>query len=122
MATQLFQELRGATRPAFGSVVAQAIGAVENAVLDVKAKALGLPCYELLGGRMRDRIRVYWSHCATWRIAAPQFYPPAIKTLDDVRAMGQEVRNKGFTALKTNVFRFTEKGARSWAPGGPTSA
>lgn len=114
---RLFQELRGATRPAFGSVVAQAIGAVENALLDLKAKALGLPCFELLGGRMRERIRVYWSHCATWRIVAPQFYPPAIRTLDDVRAMGREVREKGFTALKTNVFRFTDEGARSWAPG-----
>jgi len=47
--------------------VAQALGAIENALLDTKAKLLGVPCYELLGGKIRDRIRVYWSHCATWR-------------------------------------------------------
>ena len=51
--------------------MAQAIGAIENALLDAKAKALGVPCYELLGGKIRDRIRVYWSHCATWRINHP---------------------------------------------------
>ena len=36
-----------------------------------RAKLLGVPCYELLGGKIRDRIRVYWSHCATWRINHP---------------------------------------------------
>ena len=46
--------------------------AIENALLDVKAKLLGVPCYELLGGKIRDRIRVYWSHCATWRINHPR--------------------------------------------------
>ena len=65
-----------ATRPAAGGVVAQAIGAIENALLDAKAKALGVPCYELLGGKLRDRIRVYWSHCATWRINHPTYYKP----------------------------------------------
>ena len=45
------------TRPAAGGVVAQAMGAIENALLDAKAKALGVPCYELLGGKIRDRIR-----------------------------------------------------------------
>jgi L-alanine-DL-glutamate epimerase-like enolase superfamily enzyme len=45
-------------------VVAEAMGAIENALLDAKAKRLGVPCYELLGGKQRDRIRLYWSHCA----------------------------------------------------------
>ena len=114
---RIFAELRGATRPAFGGIIGQALGAIENAVLDIKAKELGVPCSVLLGGPIRDRIRVYWSHCATWRIAAPNFYPPAITCLDDVKAMGEEVREKGFDALKTNIFRYTEKGVRSWAPG-----
>ena len=38
-----------------GGVIQQAIGAIENALLDVKAKALGMPVYELLGGPVRDR-------------------------------------------------------------------
>src|SRR5215471_5889033 len=36
--------------PAAGGVVAEAMGAIENALLDAKAKRLGVPCYELLGG------------------------------------------------------------------------
>jgi L-alanine-DL-glutamate epimerase-like enolase superfamily enzyme len=40
-------------------VVAEGLGAIENALLDAKAKALGVSCYALLGGKVRDRIRVY---------------------------------------------------------------
>ena len=36
---------------------------------------------------MRDRVRVYWSHCGTWRINHPNFYKPAITGLDGVRAI-----------------------------------
>ena len=114
---RIYVELFGATRPAQGSVIAEGLGAIENALLDLKARILGVPCYELLGGKVRDRIRIYWSHCATWRIVAPQFYPPAITDLDGVKALGREVLEKGFTALKTNIFRYDDNGARSWAPG-----
>jgi galactonate dehydratase len=57
---RIHTQLYAATRPAAGGVVAQAIGAIENALLDAKAKCLGIPCYELLGGKVRDLIRVYW--------------------------------------------------------------
>jgi galactonate dehydratase len=39
-----------------GGVVRQAIGAIENALLDIKGKALGVPVYELFGGKVRERI------------------------------------------------------------------
>ena len=39
-------------RQASGGAVAQAIGAIENAMLDLKAKALGIPVYEMLGGKL----------------------------------------------------------------------
>src|SRR2546423_2050509 len=55
-------------RQAAGGIAQQAIGAIENALLDIKAKALGIPVYELLGGRVRDGIRLYWSHCGTYRL------------------------------------------------------
>ena len=95
------------------------MGAIENALLDAKAKGLGVPVYELLGGKIRDRIRVYWSHCATWRINHPTHYKPAITDLDGVKAIGREVREKGFTALKTNIFTYDKdkKNARGWRPG-----
>jgi len=116
---RLYAELYAVTRPAAGGVVALALGAIENALLDAKAKALGVPCYELLGGKIRDRIRVYWSHCATWRINHPTWFTPAITDLDGVRAIGREVREKGFTAMKTNIFLYDEHGRnpKGWRPG-----
>ena len=110
-------ELYCATRPAAGGVVTEAMGAIENALLDAKAKALGVPCYQLLGGKLRDRIRLYWSHCATWRINHPAFYKPAITDLDGVKAIGREVREKGFGALKTNLFAYQDGKPQGWRPG-----
>jgi len=114
---RIHAELYASTRPAAGGVVAEGLGAIENALLDAKAKALGVPCYVLLGGKMRDRVRVYWSHCGTWRISRPEFYPPAIADLDGVKRLGEEVREKGFTALKTNTFLYDEKPVLGWVPG-----
>lgn len=116
---RIYAEMYCATRPAAGGVVALAMAAIENALLDAKAKGLGVPCYELLGGKVRDRIRVYWSHCATWRINHPTWYQPAITHLDGVKALGREVREKGFTALKTNIFQYGADGSvqSGWRPG-----
>ena len=64
----------------------QAIGAIENALLDAKAKALGIPCHQLLGGRVRERVRVYWSHCGTWRVVYPQHFGNPVTDLVRVLA------------------------------------
>ena len=54
-----------------GGIVRQAIGAIENALLDIKGRALGVPVYQLFGGKLRDRIPVYWSHCGSYRMRNP---------------------------------------------------
>ena len=114
---RLYAEMFCLTRPAAGGVVAEGLGAIENALLDAKAKTLGVPCYQLLGGKIRDRVPLYWSHCATWRINHPTYYPPAITDLQGVNAMGAEVREKGFSALKTNLFIYENGHVRGWRPG-----
>jgi galactonate dehydratase len=92
-------------RQASGGIAQQAIGAIENALLDIKAKALGIPVYELLGGPVRDRIRLYWSHCGTYRLQwSKEMQIPPLRTLQDVVNAGKEVAARGYTALKTNVF------------------
>jgi L-alanine-DL-glutamate epimerase-like enolase superfamily enzyme len=92
-------------RPASGGVIQQAIGAIENALLDVKAKALGIPVWELFGGPVRERIRLYWSHCGTYRLAWPgEMQIPPVRTLSDIVTLGREVVSRGYSALKTNVF------------------
>lgn len=42
-----------------GSILNAAISGIEIACWDLKGKALGVPVYELIGGRCRDRVRVY---------------------------------------------------------------
>lgn len=44
-----------------GSVIMSAISAIDIALWDIKGKALGVPVYELLGGKTREKIRVYAS-------------------------------------------------------------
>jgi galactonate dehydratase len=42
-----------------GAIVFAAISAIELALWDIKGKALGVPVYQLLGGKFRDDVRVY---------------------------------------------------------------
>jgi galactonate dehydratase len=45
-----------------GAVFRTALGAIEAALLDIKGKALGVPVFELLGGKYRDRVQCYANH------------------------------------------------------------
>jgi len=42
-----------------GSMINAAISGIETALWDVKGKAHGVPVYQLIGGRCRDKVRVY---------------------------------------------------------------
>ncbi len=100
-------QLYAMTRQAPGGLIQQAIAALENALVDIKAKALGVPVYEMLGGPVREKLRLYWSHCGTYRLHhADVMGVPAIRNLDDVSNLGTHVRDQKFTALKTNIFLF----------------
>lgn len=74
-----------------GSVLMSAISAIDIALWDIKGKALGVPVYELLGGKTREKIRVYASVMT--------------KTEDlNVLAEGyRDLKEKGFTAAKVFV-------------------
>ncbi len=105
--------LHGLTRQSPYGINQQAIAAIENALVDIKAKSLGIPVYELLGGPIRDRLPLYWSHCGTWRVSFAEqikswtgFDP--IRCLADVERAGAEVAARGFKALKTNIMRFDQ--------------
>jgi len=112
-----YQRLAAEARQSLTGVMAMSIGAIENALLDAKAKELGVPCVDLLGGAVREEIPVYWSHCGTWRITRPDVYGNPVRTLEDVTALGEEVRERGFPALKTNIFDFSGDEPEGWAPG-----
>ena len=42
-----------------GPILTSALSGIEQAMWDIKGKALGVPVYDLLGGKCRDRIEVY---------------------------------------------------------------
>jgi len=99
--------LHAITRQAPGGINQQAIAALENALLDVKAKDLGVPVYSLFGGPVRQELPLYWSHCGGYRVRNPQILGvEPVRTLDDLVALGRHVKSRGFKALKTNIFRF----------------
>ncbi len=112
----LMQALR---RTAAGGLVQQAIGAIENAMLDLKARALEVPVYELFGGPVRDKVRLYWSHCGTYRVGAraKALQVPEVRTLDDIVALGREVVSRGYSALKTNILLLGDDNPRGHTPG-----
>ena len=112
-------KLYAATRQAPGGIAQQAIAAIENALLDIKGRALGVPVSDLLGGAVRDRLELYWSHCGTYRFGPPAEHidRPPIETLDDLAALAREIRDRGFRGLKTNIFLFGEDGPRLHMPG-----
>ncbi len=95
--------LRG-TRQSPGGIAAKAIAGVELALIDIKARALGISVVELFGGPTRERVRVYWSHCGTSRARNSELLnTPPLRTMDDIAALGREVVARGYTALKTNI-------------------
>jgi galactonate dehydratase len=64
-----------------GTVGSGAMNGIDMALWDIKGKALGVPVWQLLGGKFRDRIRIY-GHAGT-----PE------------RAL--ELKSRGLTAVKT---------------------
>ncbi|HEY1506852.1 MAG TPA: mandelate racemase/muconate lactonizing enzyme family protein, partial [Stellaceae bacterium] len=103
--------LHGMTQLAAGGLANQAIAAIENACLDVKAKALGVPVYALFGGPTRERMRLYWSHIGSFRVRHGEFFEkvlgrPRVRSLDNLTALGKEAVAQGFAAVKTNPLFF----------------
>lgn len=109
--------LYSATHEAAEGLNRRAVGAILNASLDIRGKALGLPVSALLGGALRERLPLYWSHCGLGRIRMSQagVHPP-IRSLEDITELGREVRARGFRALKTNAILFDGGAAAVYLP------
>ena len=72
-----------------GAVLMSALAGFEQALWDLKGKALGVPAWELLGGQVRDRIRAY-----AW-IGGDR--------PDEIGEAAQARAKQGFTAVKMNA-------------------
>ena len=108
---KIHQFLYASSRQAPGGIAQQAIAAIENALLDIKGKYLNVPVHTLLGGAIRDKLPLYWSHCGTYRISeelSKIMEKPQVKTLEDLKQLGKDVKDAGYKGLKTNIFTFAE--------------
>jgi galactonate dehydratase len=74
-----------------GAVLSAAISAIDIALWDIKARRLGVPIYELMGGKTRDKVRCY-----------VHVHGNSVEELvADARAKQQA----GFTALRFSPFK-----------------
>ena len=97
------------SRQSPGGIASKAIAGVELALWDIKAKSLGVPVHSLFGGPIRERQQVYWSHCGSSRSRNHELIGvPPVDSLEAVTALGHEVRERGFRALKTNIIFFDD--------------
>lgn len=78
----------------------QVISGVETALWDVTGKALDVPVYRLLGGKYRDKIRIY-ADCHAGGSEEPESWAQRAK----------EVKKEGFTALKFDIDKTSHWGA-----------
>ena len=76
----------------FAGALITALTGIEIALWDLKGKALGVPVYALLGGKFRDRVRVY----------ADCHVEPSMD-FADIQHVVDGVLERGFTALKIDV-------------------
>jgi galactonate dehydratase len=76
-----------------GVVLRSALSGAEAALLDIKGKALGVPVYELLGGKHRDTVACYGNG---WFSGA--------KTAEDFARKAKEAVAMGFRGLKWDPF------------------
>jgi L-alanine-DL-glutamate epimerase-like enolase superfamily enzyme len=110
-------------RTTVGGLQSNAVGAILNACLDIKGKALGVPVHELFGGAVRDCIPLYWSRCGVMRSRWASYFGgkvidrPPVRSLADLEQAGREAFERGFKALKTNVLVFDERGGHQYTPG-----
>lgn len=71
-----------------GPILMSALAGIDQALWDIKGKALGVPVHELLGGAVRDKMRMY-----CW-IGGDRPH--------NIGRQAKEVVDRGFTAFKMN--------------------
>jgi len=86
-----------------GVIGMSAISGIEQACWDITGKSLGVPVYRLLGGAVRDRVRMYTHLGGGSMKAVYETFDPA--PLID---LAQSVVSRGYTALKVVFVPYSE--------------
>ena len=76
-----------------GEVTMSAVSILEMACWDIIGKSVGLPCYRLMGGAVRDRIKAYANGWYTVERTPEMFHAAALRVVE-----------RGYLALKLDPF------------------
>jgi len=94
-----------------GRIVNCAITAIETALWDIVGKALETPVYNLLGGRCRERVLVYYDYCDAYGAKGydyVSFYQSGDRSLEGIAKQAKKIKDAGYKALKCHaVFPLT---------------
>lgn len=83
-----------------------AMSAIDTALWDIKAKALGVPLYQLLGGKTNPTLRTYASQLQfDWDKNAAKLTKPI-----EYAHAAQKALNEGYDAIKVNPFFYDKDG------------
>jgi galactonate dehydratase len=85
-----------------GPIVYGGMSTIDEALWDIKGKALGCPVYELLGGRVRDTLHVYANGWYSGEWAPENNRVP--KTVEEYGEIAARVVELGYDGLKFNPF------------------
>jgi galactonate dehydratase len=89
-----------------GPVIYAAMSAIDTALWDIKAKALNVPLYQLLGGKTRTKLRTYASQLQfDWDKEAARLTQPA-----DYAKAAEKAVKEGYDAVKVNPMLFDKDG------------
>ncbi|MFC6963686.1 mandelate racemase/muconate lactonizing enzyme family protein [Halocatena marina] len=87
-----------------GRIGQAAFTAIETACYDIKGKIFDVPVYELLGGKYRDRIKIYCdTHGGASLGEAESHDPKDVYTPESYARAAREVVDEGFEALKFDL-------------------
>lgn len=91
-----------------GPVLTSALSGIDQALWDLKGKALGVPVYELLGGRVREKMEVYsWIDSETPEIAAKSALERKAQGFRSIKMMGTD--RLGWLGGHADITRLLEK-------------
>ena len=95
-----------------GPVVYGGMSAIDEALWDIKGKALNVPVYVLLGGKINAKLRTYASQLQ-FRWSDEHRPKPAVKPEEYAEEALRAV-SQGHTAIKVDPLMFDENGGRGW--------
>lgn len=95
-----------------GTVISAAISAIDIALFDLKGKALNVPAYELLGGKMNDDLRTYASQIQfNWGTNVKK---QKLTEVEEYAEVTKKVMEEGYDCVKVDPVIVPDTSGHPW--------